>query len=202
MQNMEQSNIALLPEWRALGNQGDLPVGWQGSGGGGGGDGRMNPLDVSSVPSVQGFVQGQFAAEDVPLQNLVTQMRAREQPLSIYQRQEEEAGVPELRASSKALSQEVASLEDAIFGIEGQVAGRTRESMVTEAQRTGMVQALREPMQENLARIGTALGRVQMGLADALQGVATKVGLALKGQEMDIEPLKTKRKYTKRENKE
>ena len=29
-QNMDQANIALLPQWRALGNTGDLPVGWSG----------------------------------------------------------------------------------------------------------------------------------------------------------------------------
>src|SRR3990167_2754741 len=37
-QNMQQANINLLDQWRALGNTGDLPVGWSGPSGGGSGD--------------------------------------------------------------------------------------------------------------------------------------------------------------------
>jgi len=157
---------------------------------GGGTANRMTPLNLSQVPSTQGFIQGQFAGEDVALRELVSQMRAREQPLDIYSRLETQAGVPELRGASRSLSQEIGSLEDAIYGKETQVAGRTRESLMTEAQRGRLVEAEREPLRENLTRLGTSLGRITTRIGEELQGIATKVGLAVQGQEMALEPAK------------
>jgi len=156
--------------------------------GGGSGSSRNTPLDLSSIPSSLGFAKELATSEDLYLKALTERMGQREQPLSIYSRLEEEANMPEMRASSKALSQEVSSLEDAIRSVGPNVAARTRESMVTEAQRQGMVLAGQEPLQEKLARTATALSRIGGQISSAEQGIGTKVGLALEGQKMDLEP--------------
>lgn len=147
-------------------------------------------IDESQIPSVQSFVQGQFAGEDTALNELVAQMRAQEKPLDIYGRLETEAGLPQLRLASTTLSKEIANLEDVLEGIEPDVAARTRESLVTEAQRRGLVQAGREPFLEKLGKFGTALGRVSGRIGEAERGIATKTELGLRGQEMELEPLK------------
>lgn len=155
--------------------------------GGGANTPTLKPLDLSSLPSTQSFVQNQFAGEDAALQALIQMMQGQPKPLDLYNQMEAEAGIPELKGASKALSQEVASLEDAIYGVEGQVEGRSQESLLTEAQRQRLVQSLRDPMQEKLTRLGTSLGRIQGRIGEELQGLGTKVGLALKGQEMELE---------------
>ena len=147
-------------------------------------------VDFGQVPSAMEFARGLGQTEDVAVQDIVMQMRSREKPLDIYGRLETEAGVPELRATSKTLSKQIAGIEDYLDQIEPDVSARTRESLVTEAQRRGMVASEREPFLQKLGKLGTSLGRIQGGISEAMQGVGTKVGLAVQGQEMDIEPLK------------
>jgi len=147
-------------------------------------------IDMSQVPSVQGYVQSQFASEDPYLQALLGRMSSQEKPLDIYSRLETEAGLPELRKSSSTLSKTIADTEDYLDRVEPLISGRTRDSLVTEAQRTGMVQAEKKPYLENLSKYGTALGRVQQGISQAESNIGTKTSLALQGQEMELEPLK------------
>jgi hypothetical protein len=173
--------------------EGVRPVGYHGEGGGGGGgtdsSGRSTgSIDMSQVPSVQEYIKGQFASEDPALLDLVKQMQSREKPLDIYGRLETEAGLPELRNTSNTLSKEISSIEDYLRQIEPDISARTRESMVTEAQRRGMVAAGREPFLEKLDTMGTALGRITNRISAAEQGIGTKVNLAMQGQQMDLEP--------------
>lgn len=154
----------------------------------GGGGSSIDGIDMSQVPSVQDYIKGQFASEDPALTDLISTMQNREKPLDIYGRLETEAGLPELRGVSSSLSKEIASIEDYLTQIEPDVSARTRESMVTEAQRRGMVAAGREPYLEKLGTVGTALGRVSNRITAAEQGIGTKVGLAMQGQQMDLEP--------------
>ena len=153
--------------------------------GGGGGD----SIDMSQVPSVQDYIKGQFASEDPALTDLVTKMMAREKPLDIYSRLETEAGLPELKGVSSSLSKEIASIEDYLTQIEPDVSARTRESLVTEAQRRGMVAEGRRPFLEKLGTVGTALGRISGRISEAERGIGTKVGLAMQGQQQELEPL-------------
>ena len=157
-------------------------------GGGGGGS------DFSQIPSVSSYVESQFASENTALQDLVTQMMGREKPLDIYGRLETEAGLPELRGVSTSLSKEIGAIEDYLDQIEPDVSARTRESLVTEAQRRGMVAAGREPFLQKLGKFGTALGRIGGRISEAERGIGTKVGLAMQGQEMELQPLELRYK--------
>jgi len=154
---------------------------------------------IESVPSVQEYIKGQFAVEDPALRELVMAMKAREDPLAIYSRLEQEAGLPPLREAATTLTKEISSIEDLLEQIEPGIAARTRESLVTEAQRRGMVTAEKEPWTEKLGKLGTALGRVGERITTAERGIGTKTELALRGQEMTLEPLTLRYKENIRE---
>ena len=154
-----------------------------------GGSSNLDAM-LGQVPSALGFAESLSTGEDAVLANLVAAMKGQASPLDIYSKLETEAGIPELRTSAKSLSQEVYSLEDAIRQIEPDVTGRTRESLVTEAQRRGLVNVGQKPLRENLGTTATALGRVLSGLGLAQAEIGTKTGLAVQGQEKELEPYK------------
>lgn len=146
--------------------------------------------DVSEVPSSLEFVEGLEQVEDVPLEALVTAQRARRSPLDIFTRLEEEAGVPDLRAARGTLTKEVETLEDQLERVESDVALTSRESLLTEAQRRRAVTEQRQPLADNLSKLGISLSRIGAQIDRALQGITTKTGLAIQGQEQVLEPLK------------
>lgn len=145
--------------------------------------------DINNVPSTQDFVQGQFGSEDAALNNLVMEMRSREDPLAIYQRLSDEAGIPGLQSASKTLSGQINNLEDRLALVEPDIAARSRESLVTEAQKRALIGEAQKPINEQLGKFGTALGRIRQGIGDALQGIGTQTGLTLQGQAQNLEPL-------------
>ena len=169
--------------WNYFGHQGTAPVGYGGEGGG------TARVDMSQVPSTQQYIQGQFAAEDPSLQALVERMGAREAPLDMYTRLEEQAELPALRQSAGSLSKEIANLEDSYYRLEPEISARTRESLVTEPQRQAMLRTQRQPITENLTRLGTSLGRLWDSITRGESTLGTRVGLGLQGQEMQLEPL-------------
>jgi len=152
--------------------------------GGGGGDYSA----IESVPSVQEYIKGQFATEDVALKNLLAQMRSRQSPLDIYSGLEETAGLPMMKKTATTLMKEIASIEDYLDMIEPDVSARTRESLATEAQRRAMVAAGKKPWIEKLSRLGTSLGRLGERIGMAERGIGTKTELAMRAQEMNLEP--------------
>ena len=170
--------------WEHWGHSGEAPVGFGGESGGGG-----ESIDLSQVPSVEGYIKGQFPSEDVALNQLIMTQRAQPKPLEVYTGLEQAAGLPELRQTSSSLSKEIANIEDYLYQIEPNVSARTKESLVTEAQRKGMVAAERKPWAENLVRVSTALGRVRQSISEGLQDIATKTGLVMKGAELELKPL-------------
>lgn len=146
-------------------------------------------LDTSKVPSVEGYVQNQFASEDPYVSAIVNKYQTAEKPLDIYTRLENEAGIPQLKTTASTLMKEVGNVEDILGTIEPDVAARTRESLVTEAQRRGLVQSKQAPWLEKLGKLGTGLGRVMEGLGLARQDVGTKTSLAMEGLQQELKPL-------------
>ena len=151
--------------------------------------GGTDSINLSQVPSTQEFVQEQIAGEDVTLQALLERMGQREKPLDIFQGLEEQAGLPELRGAARTLTGEIESIEDVLKAIEPDVSARTRQSLVTEAQRRGLVQEGKKPFLEKLGEFGTALSRIVGRIGEAERGVVAKTELALRGQEMGLQPL-------------
>jgi hypothetical protein len=145
-------------------------------------------VDFGQIPSVQEYIKSQFAAEDPYLKEILTRMGEREAPLEIYGRLEEEAGLPLMRRTATTLMKEIGDIEDLLLQIEPDVTAKTRESLVTEAQRRGIISEERKPWMEKLTRMGTALGRLGQRMGVAERTVGTKVELAMVGQQMELEP--------------
>ena len=145
-------------------------------------------LNLNQIPSTQSYIAGQFASEDPVLQALVERMKGREDPLAMYGRLETDLGLPPLRQTAGSLSKEVADLEDSYYRMEPEISARTRESIVTEPQRRAMLASARQPITEGLTRLGTSLSRLWEAISRGESTLATKVGLGLKGQELELEP--------------
>lgn len=132
-------------------------------------------------------------SQDKPIQDALSAytmaIRGQQNPLDIYSQLETAAGLPGMKTTAATLREQVGSLEDAIKRAEGEVNATTGQSLVTEAQRSGMVNAKRKPMLENLSTLTTGLGRLEQGITAASQGISEKTSLALKGQEQQLKPL-------------
>lgn len=147
-------------------------------------------LDISKIPSTMKYAQEQQAGVDASMNNLVMEMRSQRDPLSVYTELEEAKGLPQQRQVAKTLREQISSVEDTIKRVEPNIKATTGQSMVTEAQRQGMVTAERKPLLERLGEFTTAYGRVSEGISAEMQDLSTKVSLYLQGQQMELEPLK------------
>ena len=88
-----------------------------------------------------------------------------------------ELQIPQLREEQLRLGEESGDITSQLFGLPGQIAGTTRESLVTEAQRQGLVQAAATPLQRNLAQISAAGERVGARLSSAEMQLGQRLGL-------------------------
>lgn len=153
-----------------------------------------DPIENLSLKDVGGsaleFATGLEAPIDKAVQDYVMTARAQEKPLDIYSKLETEAGLPTLRKTASTLQGQVADIEDAIRAVKKNVAARSTQSIVTEAQRSGMESAEKAPLQENLSYLSTGLGRVTSAIQAGESTIATKTGLAMQGQDRELDTYK------------
>lgn len=131
-----------------------------------------------------------FPLVDSALKSYAMFQRSQEKPLDIYNALEDLAGLPQLRKTASSLQGSIGDVEDALSRVEPDVSLRSRNSLVTEAQRRGMVEAASKPLRENLADLSTSLGRVQSGIQSGESNLGTKVGLVMQGQAIDRDTYK------------
>lgn len=174
--------------WSNAGHSGEAPVGYGGEGGGGVPDIKLSDIGGSAVD----FAKGLNVNEDAAFDDYLKTVQGQESPLDVYGRLEGEAGIPQLRTTQKTLQGQVASLEDTLRRVEGDVSTRTRNSLVTEAQRRRLVTSEQEPLQENLGWLTQSLGRVGESISGATADIGNKVNLTMAGQERQLEPYKMK----------
>lgn len=154
-------------------------------GGSSGGGGNNVSLDV---PSIADYTEKAYAPADEALKSYVMALRGQKNPLDVYNELEQAAGLPEAKKTAGTLREQIGSLEDTIKRVEGNVSATTRESLVTEGQRAGMVEARQRPLLQDLGTLTTGLGRIEQGITAATQGLDTKTNLFLKGQEQQMKP--------------
>ena len=97
-------------------------------------------------------------------------------------------GVPQLQAQVGQLGEIGEMLGAQVRGMPAQVAGTTRESLVTEPQRAGMVQAQQQPILEQLGEVTRGLAVAQPALTAAQQQAGQMAGLEIGRQEMALLP--------------
>lgn len=148
-------------------------------------------FDLNSVGgSATDFAKGLNSTEDAAFKEYLMAARAQGKPLDIYNALETAAGLPQMRTTASSLRSAVGDIEDTIKRIEPNVSATTRDSLVTEGQRRNMVSSQKLPFLERLGEVGTSLGRVEQGISAAESGIGTKVGLALQGNQQELEPYK------------
>ena len=127
---------------------------------------------------------------DRALQQYIQFQQGQQKPIDIYNTLESLAGLPQLRKTSSTIQGAIGNVEDALKRVEPNVSATTRQSIVTEAQRQGMVAAQRTPMEERLGELTTGLGRVTSGISQAESTLGTKAGLFMQGQQQDLSTYK------------
>lgn len=149
-------------------------------------------LDLGDIGgSALDFATAQEKPIDQALGEYVMTARSQAKPLDIFNQLEQNAQLPQMRKAADSLRGQVYDLEDAIKGVKKNVAARSTQSIVTNAQQAGMVDADSAPLRENLGTIGTALGRVESAIDKAGSDIATKTGLVLQGNQMELDVFKT-----------
>lgn len=141
-----------------------------------------------TAPSIADYTEKAYAPVDEALKSYVMAMRAQAKPLDVYSQLETEAGLPQMKQTAATLRENIGNLEDTIRRVEPNISATTRNSLITEGQRAGMVEARQKPLLQNLGTLTTGLGRIEQGITAASQGIDTKTGLFIKGQEQELQP--------------
>jgi len=176
-----------------------------GSGGGnnnnGGGGGASMPSAPSfdpkpyddllkSLPSAKDFAAGLDSRENDVFGNYFKTAREQPKPLELFDMMSESAGVPQLRKSQSSLQGTIYDIEDSLRRLEPDINARTQNSVVTESQRRGMLTSAQKPIMENYGWLNQSLGRISGALAETQKDVTQRVGYALEGFRMELEPYK------------
>lgn len=182
--------------------EGDRPVGYHGESGGGsssgGGSGApsFNPAVYDEVlknlPKTTDLATQVNQGENNAFSDYLSYLKGQPTSVDFYNTQLEKAGIPGLQKSASTLQQQIFDTEDALRRIEPDVAATTGNSIVTEAQRRGMVAAKQKPLNENLNVLGTALGRVSSAVQQGKSDVLTLTGLNSQDQAKLVDAYKTK----------
>lgn len=116
------------------------------------------------------------------------------QPKSVdfYSQISDQMGIPKLRESASTLQGQIYNTEDLLRRIEPDVSATTRNSMVTEAQRRGIVQSRSEPLQEQLGWLGQSLGRVSDAITKTQDQAILLTNLNSQDQAKVVDAYKTK----------
>ncbi len=84
-------------------------------------------------------------------------------------------GIPQLQKTSENLQGNINNLEDQINRVTPNVSANTSNSLVTEGQREGMVNAQEFPLQQSLSPLVYGLGQVNSSLSTQEQNIANEV---------------------------
>ena len=168
------------------------------SGGGGGGattpsfDPAAYDNLLKTLPTASDYVSGVNAKEDSALNDYFGYLNSQETPLSFYTKLSEAQGIPAMRKTQSTLQGQIYDLEDTLRRVEPNITATTGNSLVTEAQRQGMVTAKQKPIIENLGWLGQSLGRVSSAITDATAQALNLTQLQQQGVQQFVDAYKTK----------
>lgn len=142
--------------------------------------------DTSAYDSLLGSVKGATtdfantldAREANAFKDYLGAVKSQPTALETYQQQLEAAGVPKMRETAKGLQDTIYGLEDSLRRVEGNVAATTRNSIVTQAQREGIINEQQKPLLTNLGWLSQNLGRISTAITDATGQALTLTNLS------------------------
>ena len=94
---------------------------------------------------------------------------------SVYTNLEQQNGIPQLKAASSSLSQNVNDLQNQIYRVTPNVSANDANSLVTESQRQGQVAAQQFPLEQALTPQATALGNINSEIGTEEAGIGNQV---------------------------
>ena len=107
----------------------------------------------------------------------------------IYGQLSSQLGIPQLQETTQRYQETADDLTSSLFALPENVAGRTRESLVTAPQKARMVAAEAQPMQESLAQVGNLGERAGARLATAQTELGRQMEMAMLPFEMGYDNL-------------
>lgn len=137
----------------------------------GGGGGNYDDL-LKNTPKAGDFADTLNAGVNDSFGKYLDHVKTSPTSLDFYTKNLNAAGIPGLQKTQSTLQGQIYNLEDTLRRVEGNVAATTGNSIVTQGQRSGMIEARQKPLIENLGWIGQSLGRVssavQQGKSDVM----------------------------------
>lgn len=158
-----------------------------------GGGANLEAYDnlIKGLPKATDFAKTLNAGEDSAFNDYVSYLKGSDSPLDFYTKASEAQGLPQLRKTQSSLQGQIYDLEDTLRRIEPDVSANSRNSVVTESQRRGIVAERSKPVIENLGWIGQSLGRVSDAVSSANQQALTLTDLNSRGQDRIADAYKT-----------
>jgi hypothetical protein len=159
--------------------------------GGGSGSGSYDQL-LASLPKASDAVTSINANENAAFGDYLNTIKSQPTSVDFYNDQSQKAGIPQLQKTQSTLQGQIYDLEDALRRVEPDVTATTGNSLVTEAQRRGIVNSKSQPLVENLGWLGQSLGRVSSAVSQAKSDVLTLTGLNSQDQAKVVDAYKTR----------
>lgn len=114
---------------------------------------------------------------------------SQEQLPALYQRLQQEAGIPELSGQAQAFKDEIYRVKGLLDRLGEDVTSRTQGTLTTESMRNRIIAAEGDPLRTNLARLGTGLQPVADMLTSAQGQLSTVLPLYMQQQDRELRPL-------------
>lgn len=153
---------------------------------------NMPTLDVSSIPSAVDYANSLNKMETGALDEYTKALQSQPSALDTYNKQEEAAGLPQLKKTASSLQGQVASLEDTLDRVEPGIRANSTNSLSTESQIQGQVDTAKQPIYDQLSKTNTALGRVSNAISATTADVGNKTQLILTDQQKALLPYEKK----------
>lgn len=117
-------------------------------------------MDLSKLSSNPSTKQAQA--------DLTSFYRTRKNPVGYYNEAVEKLGVPDARAAVARDRKAITDTQNLVDAVDPSVTGRTSGSLVTEAQRQGLVTREKTPLLESLGKLQTGFADSRANLADLM----------------------------------
>jgi len=140
---------------------------------------------------ISGYATDLNAKENQSLDSYFNYIKNQPSPVDFYSGQLEQAGIPETRNVAKSVRSQIYNLEETLRKVEPDVSANTRNSLVTESQRRGLVQSKQQPIIEDLNWATQNLGRLSEAIANGEQTALTLTSLYQQSSQQFIDFFKT-----------
>ncbi len=122
------------------------------------------------------------------LKNYTAFIAGQEALPAMYGRLAGQFQIPQLQEQTQRLGEVTEDITSGLFALPESVAGRSRESLMTESGKQRTIQAEAQPMQENLAKLSSLGQKFGARLSTAQTNLGTMMGLYQAEQEKQLKP--------------